>query len=138
VFVDAAGGFSARFPSKPSQFNEPGSLGPSHFTIHVAVARTARGNTLVEADDLTSAIPQRFFKSNLVARVKGIAATSNLSLHGQPTAVLFRHQPAEQAYYTASGSRRRHRAVGFFSGGSRLILAPISVVPSVAASLIIR
>jgi hypothetical protein len=48
VFVDAAGGFSVRFPSKPRQFNEPGSLGSFHFTIHVAVARGARGNTVVE------------------------------------------------------------------------------------------
>jgi hypothetical protein len=93
-----AGHFTDRFPSTPTELQEPGSFGGAHFTIYLAVVAAPR-RMLVASQDVDIHVPDAQLGAEVRAAVGSFAASSGFTLSEQHVTT-FRDYQANQGTLT--------------------------------------
>lgn len=115
--------FVARFPSRPFESHVPGSIGPEHFMLRVAIVRTPQV-VMVAENDIKPAFPQSAVDAGLRTGLSAFAVTSGMTLESQEVTT-FRGQPARRGSFTTPAGAT-FTAIAVVYDGSReyMLLAP--------------
>jgi hypothetical protein len=115
--------FVARFPSTPSEYEVPGSVGAAHFMLPVAVVRTPQ-IVVVAENDIKPALPQSAVDANLHTTLSSFAVTSGMTLKSQDVTTFRGHSARRGSFTNPAGAA--FTAIAVVYGGSReyVLLAP--------------
>lgn len=117
VFTDAAGQFKARFPRKPIERQEPGSIGGTGFIVYAA-ATTKPSPLEVGCESIGSPQPSANFQATMRVADGSFASAADLNVKTE-VVTRFRGRPARQGTF-GGRKRQKYTLLTFFYSRTRL------------------